>query len=275
MSLPSKLLSILKDNPSWIGRTFEVFIIEAIKKFEKENPPVHSSSFNMSKNQRPDCYLHNPLFDIRSEENGEVDVSDVYVCYPSPIFNLCGITNSPYKEDKDLFCKTTWNGWGIEVKSKILPAGDESISELISQGALKTPLPLKPKSAWIQTVDDVELSTSDIQRRWADFYIYILYRTTDGYPDFSGMNNCTILVIPTIVLVDAISGKSPDARSIQINELTRIIGEDYSKYLALSVDGIPKKILDLVSENYRRMFEYKRKGESMKKEWYEEKYVSV
>lgn len=274
MSLSSKLLSILKDNPSWIGRTYEAFIIEAIKKFEHENPVAHSSRFNKFTNKRPDCYLHNPIFDIRSEENGEVDVSDVYVCYPDPIFNMCGITSDPNKEDKDLFCKTTWNGWGVEVKTKILPDGEDDVSELISLGELKTSLPLKQKSAWMQTIDGKEYVTSDIQRRWADFYIYILYRTTEGYPDFKGADKCSILVVPTIVLIDALSVKSSDAGTIQVNELTRIIGDDYLNYMVSSVDDIPEKILDLAAGNYLSMFKYKREGERLKRSWYEEKHAS-
>ncbi len=275
MSIPLKLLSILKDNPSWIGRTYEAFIIEAIKEFEDKNPKADSSNFNKLKNQRPDCYLNNPLFDIRSEENGETDVSDIWVCYPDPIFQLCGITNRPFEEDKELFCKTTWNGWGIEVKSKVLQAGSENVLELISRGELKTSLPLKPKSAWMKTIDNIELATSDIRRRWADFYIYILYRTVDGYPDFSGIHNCVILVIPTITLVDALSdsGKSPNAGSIQVNELTNIIGDDYLNYIVPSIEDIPKKVLDLVSDNYQRMFKYKRDGENLKRTWYEEKFA--
>ncbi|SEC83565.1 hypothetical protein SAMN05216178_5058 [Pseudomonas saponiphila] len=73
MELSERLLKILKNNPSWIGRVYESFIISAIKDFERNNPPAHSPDFDPATNQRPYGYRHNKLFDPVSEDNGETD----------------------------------------------------------------------------------------------------------------------------------------------------------------------------------------------------------
>ncbi|MEY9331989.1 hypothetical protein ABH911_002300 [Pseudomonas protegens] len=273
MELSERLLNILKNNPSWIGRVYESFIISAIKEFERNNPPAHSPDFDPKTNQRPYGYQHNKLFDPASEDNGETDVADIYFGYPQPLLDACKITTDPLVEDQSWFCRTTWNGWAVEVKTKRVDKTDRPLHHLAFAGELNTALPVARKTAWMQTRNGEELISNQLKRRWADLYVYILYQLDDGLPDFTGATGTYILVIPTLLLNEALRDTSEDAETIQLNKLMKILDLHHLRYFTHLTQDIPGKMLQLASEQWQAMFAYKREGDALKRQWYENTYL--
>ncbi|WP_157838076.1 hypothetical protein [Pseudomonas sp. PH1b] len=271
MELPQRLLKILKNNPSWIGRVYESCIISAIKQFEQANPPL--GKLNYSPTQRPSNYRSNVLFDPASEDNGENDVADIFLGYPQPVLDLYPNIHAPVAENKELFCQSFRNGWGVEVKSKQVPSTAQRLSLLARRAELKTQLPLAPKSAWMKTWDAQEYRCDHVTRRWADIYVYILYQLHDGYPDFDGINGCVILVIPTIILNRLLADHSSQAQTIQLDKLMSLLGPDYNQYLIFSVQAIARKALELANDHWKEMIAYKHQGDVLKRQWYEDTYL--
>ncbi|MCL9656302.1 hypothetical protein L2088_16485 [Pseudomonas protegens] len=269
MELSERLLKILKNNPSWIGRVYESFIISAIKDFERNNPPAHSPDFKPETNRRPYGYLHNKLFDPVSEDNGESDVADIYFGYPQPLLDSCKVTTDPLNEDKDWFCRTTWNGWAVEVKTKLVDKTERPLRHLAYANELKTALPVSPKAAWMQTRNGKELTSNQLKRRWADLYVYILYQLDDGIPDFTGATGTYIMVIPTFILNEALKDTGENAETIQLNKLMKVLVPHHLRYFTYLTEHIPGKMLHLASEHWQEMFAYKREGDALKRQWYE------
>ncbi|OLY76784.1 hypothetical protein AU074_03155 [Pseudomonas sp. ATCC PTA-122608] len=270
MLIGDRLVRILRNNPGWVGRVFESFVISAFKAFEERNPCAHHHLFDPATNERPACYLNNPIFDSHSEDNGETDVSDIYVCFPQPIFDRCGVTDDPFSQDTELFCRSIWNGWALEVKTKVVDEDFVGLRQHVLAGTVCTALPLAEKAGWMATISGEHYIANNLKRRWADFYIYVLYQFESGYPDFSGERKCAILVIPTIILNSALvtSTASEGAQSIQLNVLAKQLGDAFLTYQVPSIADIPRKILELVNLHHAEMFNYKREGEALKKQWY-------
>lgn len=75
------------------------------------------------------------------------------------------------------------------------------------------------------------------------------------------------MVIPTFILNEALQGKANSAKTLQLNELIKVLGSYHLRYFTRLTKHIPGKMLQLASEHWQEMFAYKREGDAFCPLW--------
>lgn len=256
------LAESLKYNPSLIGILYEKYIDSEIERYDVLYPPemkFDGSPDSVRTDEYSSCPFHNdskPKYDI-------TDVSDIYVNYNKSFFLKKGVKENPREEDKNYFCTSFWNGWGIEIKSKWVCELTKTDECEVEKKVSDIRLPIAPKEGWIKK-NEKEYKMKGIKRRWSDLYVFVSYTTNKGVPDFTGVSS--IIVIPTFLIKRYLGSEQ---QSIKVSELEKKSRIDISKFKVTKIEEIPQKIINLISEYWLHMLIYKEEGDMKKRKWHE------